>query len=367
MKEEHGTKMEDNSRKMKTIMKGANSMQFILPDLQLRSKSELSQYREKWIRMAEDCLYGHAPKNTSIQSTCINKEILWGGSGTKETIRINYGTKPEHAFDVKVYAPALTGKHPCITWNQFSDNEWDECPYEETVSKKGYIIAVFEREKIWEDKLGGKRPVCEAYPEYDWGAIRAWAWAQSLILDYLLTRDDTDPSKLICTGFSRGGKTALACGIFDERYTITVPVCSGAGGCGCFRYLGDKDGFCQDVTKVESLGRIGSVFPFWWTDEFSRWWPKPDPTQMGLEGSFPIDSHILKTLIAPRYLFSIEGIDDAWSNPRGTELTREAAQPAFDLYGGNNDIHYRDGGHAFTREDWQSLTDYCDHVFIDIQ
>ena len=119
----------------------------------------------------------------------------------------------------------------------------------------------------------------------------------------------------------------------------------------------------MDVKKVESLGRIGSVFPFWWTENFARWWPAPDPAQMGLEQDFPLDSHTLKALIAPRNLFTVEGIEDAWSNPRGTALTWRAAQPAFDLLGGKNEIHYHQGGHAFAAEDWRALLDFCDSVF----
>ena len=264
---------------------------------------------------------------------------------------------------VVLYVPALPGKHPTITWNQFSNHDWDECPYEEAVTKYSFIIAGFEREQVVEDKIGGACPAYETYPGYDWGAVRAWAWAQSRLADYLLTRPDVDGPKLVCTGFSRGGKAALACGIFDERYAICAPICSGAGGCGCFRYLGDENGFCQDVKKVESLGRIGSVFPYWWTKNFSRWWPSPDPTQMGLEQDYPFDSHTLKALIAPRTLFTIEGIGDAWSNPRGTALTWKAAQPAFDLLGGQNIAYFRPGGHAFSAEDWRDLLAFCQETF----
>ena len=233
--------------------------------------------------------------------------------------------------------------------------------------RRGYILAGFDREQVMQDKAGGRSPAQEAYPGFDWGAVRVWAWAQSLLADYLLTREDVDRDKLVCTGFSRGGKAALACGIFDERYSVCASVCSGAGGCGCFRYLGDRDGFCQDVKKVESLGRIGSKFPYWWTKDSAHWWPAPDPTQMGLEQEFPFDSHTLKALIAPRRLFSIEGTDDAWSNPRGSALTWRAAQPAFDKLGGENLIHYHAGGHRFDREDWRALLDYCDKAFRGIE
>lgn len=334
-------------------------MTFDLPDMKL--SGDWADQRKKWMALAEDCLYGHAPEAGEIRAEMIQSETCWNGLGRKETVRIACG--PVFRFDAVLYVPAAPGKYPVITWNQFSNHDWDDCPYEEAVTKYGFIIAGFEREQAAEDKINGNSPAREAWPEYDWGAIRIWAWSQSRLADYLLTRQDVDAEKLVCAGFSRGGKAALACGIFDERYSICAPVCSGAGGCGCFRYLGDEYGFCQDVKKVESLGRIGSVFPYWWTEKFSHWWPKPDPAQMGLEQEFPLDSHILKALIAPRTLFTIEGISDAWSNPRGTALTWHAAQPAFDLLGGDNIAHFRPGGHGFSADDWRCLMDFCRERF----
>lgn len=339
-------------------------MTFDLPDLHLQPWPRWAEQRRAWVALAEDCLYGHAPEGGQVRGEVIASGSLWEDRGRRETVRIHYGPDMSLSFLAEVYAPTAPGKHPAITWNKFGGIAYDCCPYEQAVAERGYLIARFDREQVAHDEKPGTRAVYEAYPDYDWGAIRAWAWAQSRLADYLLTREDVDPARLCCTGFSRGGKTALAAGIFDERFSICAPICSGAGGCGCFRYLGDREGFCQDVTKVESLGRIGSVFPHWWTKSFARWQPRPDPTQMGLEQDFPFDSHTLKALIAPRNLFTSDGIDDAWSNPRGTALTWRAAQPAFDLLGGRSIAHFRPGGHAFGEEDWLALLDFCDEVWL---
>lgn len=279
-------------------------------------------------------------------------------------MRIYYGPALQQHFDAILYIPTTPGRYPTITWNQFSYGAYDECPYEEAVAQRGYIIARFDREQIVEDKIGGLNSAREAYPGYDWGSIRAWAWAQSLLADYLLTRKDVDPEKLVCTGFSRGGKAALAAGIFDQRFSVCAPINSGAGGCGCFRYLGDRDSMCQDVSKVESMGRVGFVFPHWWSESFVRWYTQSDPIQMGREEELPFDLHILRALIAPRHLFTSEGLDDAWSNPRGTALTWKASQAAFNLLGGRSESYFRPGGHAFGVDDWQALLDFCDEVYF---
>ncbi len=337
-------------------------MRFDLPDPELSDLSAWPRRRREWMSTAEDCLYGHAPEGHA-RGRVMDRYPVWGGKGFREEVCIFM--KPDHSisFPATLYVPKGPGPHPVITWNQFSQHDWDKCPYEEAVAKYGFIVAGFERETVWADSADGPKPVRSAFPGWDWGGVRAWAFAQSCLLDYLLSREDVDPNRLVCTGFSRGGKAALACGIFDERYQICAPICSGAGGCGCFRYLGDEEGFCQDVTKVESLGRVGSVFPYWWGPGFPRWFPEGDPAQMGKEREFPLDAHILKALIAPRTLFSLEGIGDAWSNPRGTALTWRAAQPVFDRVGGLNIAHFRPGGHDFSADDWRTLLRFCDDVF----
>ncbi|MBQ8161231.1 MAG: hypothetical protein IJ083_10820 [Clostridia bacterium] len=337
-------------------------MGFQLPSLNVDISTWNTQ-RAAWIAAAEECLYGTAPEGVSARGEVLKREPLPGGQIVKETVRITGAPDAGWHFDVTLFVPSASGRHPAITWNLFSKKDFDSCPIDEAVAGRGCIVAGFVRDEVWEDRAGGDSPLRDAYPDCTWGAIRAWAWAQARVADYLLTRADVDPQKLVCTGFSRGGKVALCCGIFDERYAVTVPVCSGAGGCGCFRFLGDRRSFCQDVTKVESLGRIGSVFPFWWTEAFSRFWPSPDPTQMGLEDSLPFDSHTLKALIAPRALFSLEGLGDAWSNPRGTALTWRAAQEAFNRLGGENCVRFREGGHAFSQDDWRVLLDFCDRKF----
>ncbi len=334
-----------------------------LPDLKLTTAAEWAAQRKQWIDLAEGCLYGHAPAAADVRGEVLDSEPLWNGKGRRETVRIHYGPGAGQHFDTVVYAPAAAGRHPAVVWNQFSAKDWEQCPCEEAVVRYGFLIAGFDREQVAEDRPDGASPARDAWPEYDWGAVRIWAWAQSRVADWLLTRPDTDGERLVCTGFSRGGKAALACGVTDERFAVCAPICSGAGGGGCFRYLGDAEGFCQDPTRVESLGRVGSVFPYWWTKAYARWWPSPDPTGMGLERDFPFDAHTLKALIAPRTLFTLDGTGDTWSNPRGTALTWKAAQPAFDLLGGRNIAHFRPGGHAFGPEDWRKLLAFCGELF----
>ncbi len=43
----------------------------------------------------------------------------------------------------------------------------------------------------------------------DWGVLRAWAWANSRVLDYLQTDPDVNGKDVGIMGHSRGGKAAL--------------------------------------------------------------------------------------------------------------------------------------------------------------
>ncbi|MDE3251987.1 MAG: acetylxylan esterase, partial [Bacteroidota bacterium] len=52
----------------------------------------------------------------------------------------------------------------------------------------------------------------------DWGALRAWAWGASRVLDFLETDSLVDAKKVGIEGVSRYGKAALVTLAFDQRF-----------------------------------------------------------------------------------------------------------------------------------------------------
>ncbi len=70
---------------------------------------------------------------------------------------------------------------------------------------------------------------------HDWGAIAAWAWGISRVVDYLTNDKEIDARRIAAVGHSRLGKTVLLAAAFDERIALVVPHQSGTGGCALSR------------------------------------------------------------------------------------------------------------------------------------
>jgi len=68
-----------------------------------------------------------------------------------------------------------------------------------------------------------------AYPGYDWGLLRSWAWGVSRLVDYLETDPAIDRPRLIATGVSRTGKAAMVAAAFDERIALDAPAGAASG------------------------------------------------------------------------------------------------------------------------------------------
>jgi hypothetical protein len=239
--------------------------------------------------------------------------------------------------------------------------------------EEGYVFLKFNRDDVAEDHKGNRETgIFPLYPTYSMGTIAAWAWAYSVIIDWLEKQPYIDSSEIVATGHSRGGKTALCAGIYDNRIAITVPNASGAGGTASLRYFAGAVNknlhyiksnkryldYGQGEDAKQKLAYLKKTFPYWWSKHFFQF--VDSVTYM------PFDSHFNKMLIAPRALLNTMARQNFWSNPYGTYLTYLAAQPIFDAYGKpvHQAIHWRNGGHNQGPEDWDALFDYCDYIFF---
>ena len=314
--------------------------------------------------LIEECMLGSAPCDHNVRGDVVSRKKLQDGRAIYEIVDIHYGPELKYSFHAHILRPAREGRFPVITFNMFTNGYG--CPAAEEAIERGYVVAMFDKEQLFHDEWTHRTDAKDAYPGYTWGAIRIWAWGHSKLLDFLETQDYADTARAVVTGHSRGGKAALTAGVFDERFAIVAPINSGCGGAGCFRVLGDRHGENGDAKLEESLGRIASVFPHWWREGFAKYGNEVPPHGITREHTLPFDLDAFKALVAPRALFTLEGMDDTWSNPYGSYITWHTAQPVFDIMGApeNNCALFREGGHKFDHDDWVSLMDYCDYYFF---
>jgi hypothetical protein len=187
-----------------------------------------------------------------------------------------------------------------------------------------------------------------AYPGYDWGLLGSWAWGVSRIVDYLVTDGAIDPSRIIVSGVSRTGKSALVAGAFDQRIALTAPVVSGGGGVGAYRFSGVGRG------GKEGLGDMMRKYPNWFSPHLRQFWGHTD--------QLPFDQHWLIAMIAPRGFLALEGTSDPVSLENAVRKSVEGAAPVYELLGAKDKlaVNYEGHGHAFTKDDWEALMDFAD-------
>jgi hypothetical protein len=194
-----------------------------------------------------------------------------------------------------------------------------------------------------------------AYPNYDWGLLRAWAWGASRIVDYLVTDPSIDKSKLIITGVSRTGKAALIAGAFDDRWAMVAPVASSGGGTPAYRYSGSV----PDRGGKEGLTEMVRKYPNWFSSNLHQFWGQPD--------KLPFDEHWFIALVAPRPLISLEGDHDQNVNLNGVYQSLLAARPAYAFFHASDKlgVSFANRPHGMVQGDWDALLAFADKFLLD--
>jgi hypothetical protein len=232
----------------------------------------------------------------------------------------------------------------------------------EYIISQGYGVATVYYGDIEEDHVDGWKngvrnlfpvegKVGDQLPTHGWGAIGAWAWGLSQIMDVLGNIDSIDKKRIYLHGHSRLGKTALWAGALDTRFAMVISNNSGEGGAALARRL-----------LGERTADLNRAFPHWFCKNFHQY--------SGKESQLPVDQHLLIAAIAPRPVYIASASDDAWADPEGEFLAGVHAEPVYQLYslkglgttnwpGVNQPVgysiryHLRQGKHDVTQYDWE--------------
>jgi (4-O-methyl)-D-glucuronate---lignin esterase len=344
------------------------------------TKEWMKKRRPELLEIFRDSVYGRIPETPYSKTfKVINQDKnAMGGAATLKQVDItisavtgsliihltlfvpNSARKPVPVFLlINIQSPEIADPT-----RQKKSESW---PAEEVIAR-GYAIAVFNNSDVdpdnYDEFRNGIHGLLDQGKRNDnsWGTIAAWAWGASRCMDYFETDKDINKKKAALVGHSRGGKTALWAGAYDQRFSMVVANESGCGGAALARRrLG------------ETVARINTAFPHWFCTNYKKY--------AGREDEMPFDMHMLLALIAPRALYIDAASDDLWGDPKGCYLSLYNALPVYRLLKAGEEIpeampplnkqiisgkvgfHIRDGAHDLKLKDWIWFMDFADKVW----
>jgi len=199
-------------------------------------------------------------------------------------------------------------------------------PWQQQVLAKGWGYAVLSTSSVQADNGAGLTQgiiglVNKGQPRKvdDWGALRAWAWGASRVLDYFETDKAVDAKHVGIEGHSRWGKAVALTMAYDSRFAIAFVSSSGEGGVKIHRRNWGE--LVENVAAPNEYHWMAGNFlkyagPLNWND-------------------MPVDSHELVALCAPRPVFISGGATngDGWVDAKGMFMAAAGAGPVYKLLG----------------------------------
>lgn len=244
-----------------------------------------------------------------------------GDPAIKVDIQADLTLPADHAGPVPVMiALVWTGKFKFPPMPQGNDPDWRQ-----QLLAKGWGYVEYDPLSVQADNEAGLRQgiiglLNKGGPRHpdDWGALRAWAWGASRIVDDLQRDPRIAATRIGVTGHSRYGKAALVAMAYDQRFAIGYISSSGAGGAKLWRR--DYGERLENLTGEGEYHWMAGNFLIYGGPKTAR--------------DLPVDQHELIALCAPRPVFISAGSEgDQWTDQRGMFLAAVAAGPVYRLLG----------------------------------
>jgi hypothetical protein len=360
------------------------------------------QRRPEILRLIAENVFGRAPEPPpDLAIDVFDKGTLaFDGKARRKQLTIYFGAdRSDNYVDVAVYTPVGSdGPAPLLVQLGWSPNNlaiedpgvkvgraWSAATKARTPAPegrpfggvvdvpglvaRGYGVATFNYNDVDPDSLdsvahgvralflkdGQQEPAAD-----EWGAVAAWAWAVSRVVDYLVTDPDVDAERIGVLGVSRLGKAALWAGARDERIALVIASASSDGGAALMRR-----NYGERIAHLVEPSR----FPFHYARSYVSWAERID--------ALPFDGHSLIALVAPRPLLLQTGNTDHRTDPYGEFLAAKAATPVYELLGAQGIEQYsmpavgeplmttlgyliHEGGHGALPSDWPVFLDFMD-------
>ncbi len=342
-------------------------------------------HRERTLQLFRDHVYGNVPAEAAEATVAYTPVAQYEGlhlTASRVEARVTAGDA-EFTFPLLVYLPKnAVGPVPAVVmihnrgFPDLAGAVERPSPFVpvEAIIKRGYAVAIFHTSHVDPDRKDGFNDGIRGFfarikhgPQAglssrepgDWGALSAWSWGASRVLDYLETLPQIDAQRVAVIGHSRGGKTAAWTAASDTRFAAALVNESGCGGAALSRRR-----------FGETVQRITTAFPHWFCVRFNDY--------AGNEDALPVDQHQLMGLIAPRAVAVASAAEDLWADPRGEYLSLVHAAPVFQLLGhssidqqdmpplaqprfvGPTGYFIRPGAHGLHEGDWANYLDFLD-------
>jgi peptidoglycan/xylan/chitin deacetylase (PgdA/CDA1 family) len=264
-------------------------------------------------------LLGHVD-NTSYPAVTVNVELTLStpaNASSPVPVIMEFGLSAELLATIK---------------KRFTDVQWAAFvgtgpPWQQQVLAKGWGYATLIPTSIQADNGEGLTEgiiglVNKGQPRKldDWGALRAWGWGASRVLDYFETDKTVDAKRVAIEGLSRYGKAALVAMAYDPRFAIGFIASSGEGGAKILRRQ-----FGEQVENVAATSEY-----HWMAGNFIKYAGPLTPSDL------PVDAHELVALCAPRPVFISSGspqVEGGWIDGKGMFLGGAGAGPVYKLLG----------------------------------